>query len=148
MEKLKRKLNLIIVAGVCIFASMFGIGVNALAVQNASYSTVVMSDEEEASSSSVNTTEDVTGNVKISIANEYFVDGVSQIGNTDLSDLTFNSSTTVTFTNTLVEFSDATGFANFNGATVSISNSIFVYTGSATSGIALLTPPHYRGQLS
>ena len=129
MDKFKKKLNLMLVAGLCVFASMFGIGANVLVAQPATI-TATVSDEDEVSMSAV--TDD--GNV-IYITNDYYKDGTSQMGSTSLSALGITNGDELHITNTLIEFSDASGFDNLAGVSLFLDHSIFVYTGSSTSGI-------------
>ena len=131
MDKFKKKLNLMLVVGLCLFASAFGIGVNVLTIQpTTSVSTATVSDDDEVSMSSVTD----NGNT-IYITNEYYKDGASQLGSTSLDTLNIASGDEVHITNSLIEFSSTTGFDNLAGVSLYIDHSIFVYTGSSTSGI-------------
>ena len=140
MSSFRKKINFLLVIGMCLFASAFGIGMNILISQPTSANISVTEEhDEEVSSTSV-----TTSGTRISVYNDYYINtavdtGYSQLTDASWEDLGIASGDTLRLTNVLIEFSDASGFANLSGVNLYTEHSIFIYTGSATSNIALFS---------
>ena len=134
MDKLKRKMNVMLMTGLVVFASIFGVGLNSVLSQPwssiGSTATVV---DDEVSATSIS--EDVD---TVFISDEYFLNGASQVtsGQTLTSAIANHSRAQIS--NTLIEFNTTSAFdSSWNGKNVLLNNVILVYTGDATSGISM-----------
>ena len=139
MDKLKRKMNVMLMTGLVMFASIFGVGLNSVLSQSWSSigSTTVVVDDE-VSATSVTSESDA-----VYINDEYFLNGVSQIDGSNTLDAAISSvgaASSIHISNTLIEFNSGTALGgNIAGKMVTLSNVILVYTGDATSGINMFT---------
>ncbi len=134
MDKLKRKMNVMLMTGLVVFASIFGVGLNSVLSQPwssiGSTATVV---DDEVSATSIS--EDVD---TVFISDEYFLNGASQVtsGQTLTSAIANHSRAQIS--NTLIEFNTTSAFdSSWNAKNVLLNNVILVYTGDATSGISM-----------
>ena len=148
MDRLKRKINLIMMVGLCLFATTFGIGASTLINSVATYAnTQTIEEESDVSASDVNSdlSAGVSANAPVTIDGAYYKNTTSQgVG----SAATIGSSTlqsgTVHITNSLFEFSSSNPLGSLASSTVEISNSIFVYTGRGTGTVFSGTPTSLR----
>ena len=145
MDRLKRKINLIMMVGLCLFATMFGVGASTLINSVATYANAqTIEEESDVSASDVNSDLDagVSANAPVTIDGAYYRNTTAEsgVGTTATIGGTNLQNDTVRITNSLFEFSSSNPLGSLSGANVEISNSIFVYTGTGTGTVFSSTP--------
>ena len=146
MDRFKRKINLIMMVGLCLFATTFGIGASTLINSVATYANAqTIEEESDVSASDVNSDLDagVSANATVIIDGAYYMNTTSQAGSESAPAIggTNLQNATVHITNSLFEFSTSGFLGNLSGANVEISNSIFVYTGTASNATLFSNAP-------
>ena len=83
MDRFKRKINLIMMVGLCLFATTFGIGASTLINSVATYANAqTIEEESDVSASDVNSDLDagVSANATVIIDGAYYMNTTSQAG--------------------------------------------------------------------
>ena len=130
MDRLKRKFGFVILAGILMFATTFGLGVSSLANFFASENYIAAETENE--NVSDNSLED-------------------EIGTMAVADVTYNqqyvttaptnlAGQTVSIANSLFVYNNTTMLGSLANSDVEITNSIFVYTGTGSASLFSGTP--------
>ena len=130
MDRLKRKFGFVILAGILMFATTFGLGVSSLANFFASENYIVAETENE--NVSDNSLEDEIG--AMAVADVTYNQQYVTTAPTNLA------GQTVSIANSLFVYNNTTMLGSLANSDVEITNSIFVYTGSGSASLFSGTP--------
>ena len=130
MDRLKRKFGFVILAGILMFATTFGLGVSSLANFFASENYIAAETENE--NVSDNSLEDEIG--AMAVADVTYNQQYVTTAPTNLA------GKTVSIANSLFVYNNATMLGSLANSDVEITNSIFVYTGSGSASLFSGTP--------
>ena len=130
MDRLKRKFGFVILAGILMFATTFGLGVSSLANFFASENYIAAETENE--NVSDNSLEDEIGTM--AVADVTYNQRYEESAPTGLA------GKTVSIANSLFVYNNATMLGSLANSDVEITNSIFVYTGSGSASLFSETP--------
>ena len=149
MDRLKRKINLIMMVGLCLFATTFGVGASTLINSIATYAETQVVDENTSVDSLAENSDldaGASANATVIIDGAYYKNKTAEsgVGTTATIGGTNLQSDTVHITNSLFEFSSSNPLGSLASSTVEISNSIFVYTGTGTGTVFSGTPTSLR----